>query len=219
MPVPIDRNRKSSTPRATPRHCSPRAARLMSFSSCTPTECVREPTGEPRALDAATFEASDTDPSTGSTTPGTPTTAPSRGALAWSTSSPQSEATVAIVDVEVVADERRRLDARVSFPREVAERRPDEAGADVHRERRAPPRAPARRRGRRSAAGSGRARSPARALGHAEPGGRATRSVSRCPSRRAISAREIGAPPRIASSTARSFRCLSSGGVARVVIE
>ena len=35
------------------------------------------------------------------------------------------------------------------------------------------------------------------------------------PVRRAISAREIGAPPRIASSTARSFSCFRSGGVAR----
>ena len=35
MPVPIERKRKSSTPRATPCHCSPRAARLTSFSSQT----------------------------------------------------------------------------------------------------------------------------------------------------------------------------------------
>ena len=35
MPVPTDRKTKSSTPRATPCHCSPSAARLMSFSSVT----------------------------------------------------------------------------------------------------------------------------------------------------------------------------------------
>ena len=36
------------------------------------------------------------------------------------------------------------------------------------------------------------------------------------PTRREISAREIGALERIASSTVRSFMCLSRGGVARV---
>ena len=35
MPVPIERKRKSSTPRATPCQCSPSAARLTSFSSDT----------------------------------------------------------------------------------------------------------------------------------------------------------------------------------------
>ena len=35
IPVPTERNTKSSTPRATPCHCSPSAARLMSFSSVT----------------------------------------------------------------------------------------------------------------------------------------------------------------------------------------
>jgi hypothetical protein len=34
------------------------------------------------------------------------------------------------------------------------------------------------------------------------------------PARREISAREIGAPSRIVSSTVRSFMCLSSGGIA-----
>jgi hypothetical protein len=36
------------------------------------------------------------------------------------------------------------------------------------------------------------------------------------PARREISAREIGAPARIASSTVRSFMCFSSGAVARI---
>ena len=35
MPVPTERNAKSSTPRATPRHCSPTAARSTSFSRLT----------------------------------------------------------------------------------------------------------------------------------------------------------------------------------------
>ena len=35
MPVPIERNAKSSTPRATPRQRSPSAARLTSFSTAT----------------------------------------------------------------------------------------------------------------------------------------------------------------------------------------
>jgi hypothetical protein len=34
------------------------------------------------------------------------------------------------------------------------------------------------------------------------------------PARREISAREIGAPARIASSTVRSFRSFSNGGIA-----
>ena len=37
MPVPTERNAKSSTPRATPRHCSPTAARSTSFSRLTGT--------------------------------------------------------------------------------------------------------------------------------------------------------------------------------------
>jgi hypothetical protein len=37
------------------------------------------------------------------------------------------------------------------------------------------------------------------------------------PERREISAREIGAPSRIASSTVRSFKARSNGGVARRV--
>ena len=41
------------------------------------------------------------------------------------------------------------------------------------------------------------------------------------PARREISAREIGAPVRIASSTVRSFRSFSSGGIAatRAMVE
>ena len=41
------------------------------------------------------------------------------------------------------------------------------------------------------------------------------------PARREISAREIGAPERIASSTVRSFRSLRSGGIAalRAIVE
>ena len=75
MPVPIERKTKSSTPRATPCHCSPRAARLMSFSSVT---------GRPSALwsslpnsrpsSPSTFSARRRTPVSCSTTPGTPTT-------------------------------------------------------------------------------------------------------------------------------------------------
>jgi len=49
--VPIDRKRKSSTPPATPRHCSPSAARLTSFSSHAQPEPRLEGVRERRALE------------------------------------------------------------------------------------------------------------------------------------------------------------------------
>ena len=51
MPVPIERKAKSSTPRATPCHCSPSAARLTSLTSVTrrPRRRSRSaPNGRPR---------------------------------------------------------------------------------------------------------------------------------------------------------------------------
>ena len=53
-----------------------------------------------------------------------------------------------------------------------------------------------------------------RARRRAATGSRATRSASRYPTIREISARETGADARIVSSTVRSFRSLSSGGIA-----
>ena len=50
-PVPTERNAKSSTPRATPRHCSPTAARLTSFSRLTGAEAPTQLRAEGVALE------------------------------------------------------------------------------------------------------------------------------------------------------------------------
>ena len=68
---------KSSTPRATPCHCSPSAARLMSFSSVTvEPEPLAQLARRGRALERRKWVR--VEPARpASTTPGTPTTAPS----------------------------------------------------------------------------------------------------------------------------------------------
>ena len=77
MPVPTERKAKSSMPRAMPRHCSPSAARLMSFSSSPARRAAaraRRRSLAPRARGRSSARAP---AAAGSTTPGTPTTAPS----------------------------------------------------------------------------------------------------------------------------------------------
>ena len=106
--------------------------------------------------------------------------------------------------------------ARANAAAEVADRPAQEAGAEVEAEHE-------RRLGNRLEEHG----AVARALRPvAQPRARGPTSTSDCsasetvgfemPARREISAREIGAPARIVSSTVRSFRCLRRGGVARV---
>ena len=108
----------------------------------------------------------------------------------------------------------RRPGARESHRRDRTPRLAGTArrGRDRARRRR---RGSARRRPRRSSARPGRRRA-SRTRPASSSDWSASETVGfEMPARREISAREIGRGRRIVSSTVRSLRCLSSGGVAR----
>ena len=133
----------------------------------------------------------------------------------------------------------RRGDERVAQRGDGVDRRPRLGGGELDVLARADRAAPGRRSRRAGSARRGRGRGrgrlpeparrrPRRSSGPRDrrrPRGREPASSSdwsasetvglEMPARREISAREIGAPARIVSSTVRSFRCLSSGGIGR----
>ena len=161
-PVPTERNAKSSTPRATPCHCSPSAARLMSFTSVTssPSRLARS---SPSAMPSSSRKwVRPTCPSA-STTPGTPTTTRpirSRPAVGASISEPCTDSIAAIA-------------ASASAP---PARRP--GGRGCRRRGRRP------RRGGSARPGRGRARAPRRGRARrrrlrAQPAGRCSDSRTR----------------------------------------
>ena len=158
----------------------------------------------------------------GSTAPGTPTTTPSIGTPS-SPAAVTSESRRAATDAstasasaspEPMLRSSTSCRARITSA-EVAEGRPQEPRAEVEpeHERRLRHRLVEHRAVRRARPGCGGA-------SRTSPASRRASSASETvglemPARRAISAREIGAPSRIASSTVRSLSRLSSGGVAR----
>ena len=214
-PVPIERKAKSSTPRPRPRHCSPSAARLMSFSTARGPEARLELRAERAALHAgdvvgqlhaAGLRLDDArEPITAQSMTARPAGRRRRPGVSRSPATASS-------DVAASAPARRR-GAR-GRRRARSERAAQEARADVDAED---------ERGLvdrleedRSVAGPGRV---VRRLAD-EPGvqqrlQRERDGRLRDPTRREISAREIGAPARIASRTVRSLRSFSSGAVAR----
>ena len=197
-PVPIERNTKSSTPRATPRHCSPSAARLMSFSSVTGSRervaRARGRTSRPRArhvrrerdaLAVRLDDARHADDDAVDAAPASPVGRDERARAG------------ATIDVDrrprVGAAQTRRPDARGSRRAGRRSRRAGSARRGRGRAR-APPPGPARRRRRRSSAAPGCA-----AVSRTRPASSSDCSASETvgfemPTRREISAREIGAP-------------------------
>ena len=219
-PVPTERNAKSSTPRATPCHCSPSAARLMSFSSVTASPRRRPQLGaeQRRPRGSRTCWSRLSRPlgidDAGHADDGAVDRA--RGSASVASSSDD------VTDSIAATPPRRRRRASSTSWRarivagEVADRAAQRSARRGRGRARAPPRGRARRRPRRSSARRGRC-SASRTSPASSSDCSASETVGfEMPARREISAREIGAPARIASSTVRSFRCLSSGGVARL---
>ena len=214
-------NAKSSTPRATPRHRSPRAARLMSFSIRTAWP-RRAPSAQSRirpVLEARDVrrevDAARADVDCARHAEHDAVECLLRRAGCRAEAKPRGRRSPRA---------RRRPSARAArcpgAPGSHRARRRPHRGRSARRGRaraRTPPPAPARRTSRRS---SGR-RPPApprgRDLRRAGTAGPARPLASRSrPGGRSPPARS-GAEARIASSTVRSFRSLSSGGVARPV--
>ena len=219
MPVPTDRKTKSSTPRATPSQRSPRAARLMSFSSMIGRpRRASSSASKGRPSSPGTFAASWSVPSAAPVTPGTPTTTPSirsPGRPAAGDERVGSSAHGRECPLRVGALELDVL-TRADRPAEVADRTAQEPCPEVEPEDERSLREPVRSRRRRSSARSEPRRSRARA--RPRP---ASRSASETvgfeiPARREISARETGARSRTSSSTVCSLRRLRSGGAADV---
>ena len=222
-PVPTERKTKSSTPRATPRHCSPSAARLMSLSSVTGRPSRSAQLGR----EVAALEARDVrQPDRAARSRVDDARARRRPTLS-SRSRRQSGR----------VDERRREASRSpssavptstsasstswrarTSPAQVADRPAQEPGAEVEAEHE-------RRLGHRLEEDRAVARPARLRLGLADEAGlergtaapgrpSASRSRPAARSRRARSARRL----RIVSNTVRSFRSLSSGGIAAFAV-
>ena len=223
-PVPTERKTKSSTPA---RDAPPPLADggevdvvLDGDRQSRAGRAGRRPRVAPSR--PGTFVASRSWPVSASTTPGTPTTAPSIS----------SRGQPARLGERVAKARRsRRSHASASAPSsstswrarivaaQVADRAAQEAGAEVEAEHERRLRDEARRRRRRSSAGRDRARSRARARRRAATAARARRSASRCRpgarSRRARSARRRGSSrarcARSGPSAAAGLRALARG--------
>ena len=201
MPVPIERKRKSSTPRATPCHCSPSAARLTSFSSQTgsPSRSLElaaervalQPGDARRERDAAALRVDDA---------GHADDRAVEQRLVEARSGDERGAQLRELVEHALRRRCRRSRRRAARGRRREGRRSRRAGTGRRgRGRaRAPPRARARRRPRRSAGRRARRTPRARARRRAATGAPATRWASRSrPGARsppARSARPRGSP-------------------------
>ena len=210
--------RSRRRPGPTPRQCSPTAARLTSFST---RHGHAEPLLEHRA-DRQALEPRDVARrgrrcrSGASITPGTPATAPSSASAGSPHGGDQPVAQLGGRVEHGVHVGARHLDVLARAHRRRAGRRSRRAGS-ARRGRaraRAPPRAPARRTSRRTSARRRGCRPRARARASSSDSSATDTVGLEIPTRREISAREIGAPARMASSTVRSLRSRSSVGVA-----
>ena len=218
MPVPTERKAKSATPRATPSHCSPTAARLTSFSSVTGAT-RRSPSSSRRARPSRPGMfgvVSRSFPVPFSTTPGMPRTTPSirSGGRSAAATSESRSATMLRVRRRRRRPGARRPDAP-GFPAEVADRPAEEPRAKVEAQYEG------RLRHRLEEDGA-----VARPLGIPQRLADEPRAESdRGPARRSASRSRCAgrSPParwglaRMVSSTARSLMCLSSGGCCRMV--
>ena len=188
----------------------------MSFSTVTVSSSrVRRSSAQSRPSRPGTLVASVRRPVSASTTPGTPTTAPSiRSAgspLASASETPEAgdrvdrPLGVGAVELDVLP--------RADLAAQVADRAAQEARAQVEAEHEP-------RLGHDLEEGGAVGRPAGIGLvSRTRPASSSDWSASETvgfeiPARREISAREIGAPERIASSTVRSFRSFSSGGIA-----
>ena len=209
---------KSSTPRAMPCHCSPTAARLMSFSTVTGSssrvELVRR-SRRPRG--PATFVGELEPPGlarrrrparrrrrrrSGRRAGPSPPRARAREARRSPSIAPLG---VGAVELDVLP--------RTDLAAQVADRAAQEARAQVE-----PEHEPRLGHGLEEDGAVGRPPGSG-FVSRTRPASSSDWSASETvgfeiPARREISAREIGAPERIASSTVRSFRSLRSGGIA-----
>ena len=158
-PVPTERNAKSSTPAPTPRHCSPSAARLMSFSTDDrAAEPGRELVGDDHALEPRDVLGELHDARRRARPrPGTPTTMPSRrsaGTPLASISRPASPSTVSSTTLTSAPPCSTSSRARTTPSR--SQTACAGSGRRCRCRARAPPRRPARRRARRSSGPPGR---------------------------------------------------------------
>ena len=204
---------QSSRPRATPSHCSPTAARLVSLSTITGTPSRSAAASAKCIPSSPSTLVNPTTPVAVSTTAGATTTAVSisdpDSAVASTSESQRAEGVQHCSRVR--ADE---LDVGArNLTAEVADRSAQETGAEVepHDERCLRDRLEEQRAVPRPAGVLDRLAHQARVQERLQ-GLRDGRF--RDPARREISAREMGAPSRIASRTVHSLRFFS--GVARV---
>ena len=136
MPVPTERKTKSATPRATPCHCSPSAARLMSFSSVTgKSSAAWSSSPKRRPSRPATFSVTCSVPSA-ATTPGTPTTTTvhQRGVEGSRVQQGRAQAGDRVRRSLGVRAGQLEILARADRALEIAERATDEACAEVEPE-------------------------------------------------------------------------------------
>ena len=218
MPGADERKTKSSTPRATPCHCSPSAARLTSFSSVTGRLEAslelgaerRRPRGRATLVASAIRAGVGVDDARDADDDAVEQLAVEAGRASTSESRSSAIASsdalgVGAVDLDVLA--------RAHVAAQVADRAAQEPGAEVEAEHER------RLRDRLEEDGAvARAVRLARRLAD-EPGLEQRLQRERHGRLRdAGPARDLGArdrrPDRIASSTVRSFRSLSSGGIA-----